>query len=193
MRDYQIPITLSALHVYHSGVITMPECALRRQTTNHGTARLILERDRDWQAVTTILEGHSGAVCSVAFSSDGLRIVSCADDHTVRIWDTVSGILQQTLEGHTDWVRSAVFSSDGSRIVSGSEDDTVRIWDAISGQLQHTLEGHASWVFSVDLSPDGLRIVSGGGRIVCIWDTISGRVQHFGGSHSLRKLCWVLI
>jgi hypothetical protein len=32
VRDYQIPISLSGLQVYHSGMISMPECTLRMYT-----------------------------------------------------------------------------------------------------------------------------------------------------------------
>jgi WD40 repeat protein len=85
MRDYQIPITLGALQVYYSGVVSMPQCALRRHATTHGMALLISERDHDWQSETMILEGHTGSVNAVNFSSDNLRIVSGSDDHTVRI------------------------------------------------------------------------------------------------------------
>jgi WD40 repeat protein len=141
MRDYQIPITLSSLQVYHSGGVTMPECGLRSQATTHSTARLISERDHDWQAATMTLEGHTESVNSVAFSADGLRIVSGSDDHTVRIWDAVSGLILHTLKGHTDSVRVVAFSADGLRIVSGSGDYTVRIWDAVSGVILYALQG----------------------------------------------------
>jgi WD40 repeat protein len=36
----------------------------------------------------TVLEGHRGAVLSVAFSPDGKRAVSVSDDNTARVWDT---------------------------------------------------------------------------------------------------------
>jgi WD40 repeat protein len=117
-------------------------CALRRQSTDHNTPCLISQRDREWQTETMILEGHTDSLCSVAFSLNGLRIVSGSDDHTVRIWDAVSGVVLHTLEGHTNPVYSVAFSSDGLRIVSGSEDRTVRIWDAVSGVVLHTLKGY---------------------------------------------------
>jgi WD40 repeat protein len=161
MRDYWVPITLSALQVYYSGAVSMPECALRRQTPTHGTARLISERNGDWQTETMVLEGHTDAVSSIAFSSDGLCIVSGSQDYTIRIWDAVSGAALNTLEGHTSGVNSIAFSPNGLRIVSGSDDHTIRLWDAVSGKLQHTLESHTSDVKSVAFSSDGLRIVSG--------------------------------
>ena len=37
------------------------------------------------------LQGHASQVTSVAFSSDGNRIVSGSDDETVRVWDAKTG------------------------------------------------------------------------------------------------------
>ena len=36
----------------------------------------------------TVLEGHRGAVLSVAFSPDGRRVVTGSDDNTARVWGT---------------------------------------------------------------------------------------------------------
>jgi WD40 repeat protein len=60
---------------------------------------------------------------------DDKRIVSCAFDHTLRIWDAASGKLALTLRGHDGAVGSAAVSPDGRRIVSGGTDRTVKIWD----------------------------------------------------------------
>jgi WD40 repeat protein len=144
MRDYHIPISLSALQVYHSGVVSMPECALRKKTGTLSVPRLITKRENGWQTGMIILYGHTSVVRSVAFSYDSLWIVSCSYDNTVRIWDATSGTIQYTLEGHTSGVTSVAFSSDGLRIVSGSYDGTVRIWDANTGAMQHILEEYDS-------------------------------------------------
>ena len=42
-----------------------------------------------WQVCT--LRGHSGAVYSATFSSDGKRIVSGSSDNLVKIWDAATG------------------------------------------------------------------------------------------------------
>jgi WD40 repeat protein len=46
---------------------------------------------RVWDASTgaelNVLKGHTDSVNSVAFSRDGMRIVSGSYDETVRVWD----------------------------------------------------------------------------------------------------------
>jgi WD40 repeat protein len=44
------------------------------------------------------LEGHGGAVSSVAFSHDSSRLASASYDTTVKIWDASSGECLQTLD-----------------------------------------------------------------------------------------------
>jgi WD40 repeat protein len=104
---------------------------------------------RTWDAIScTIqhtLEGHTGKVTSVTFSSDGLQIVSGSYDQSVRTWDAISGTTQFSPKGHTHEVTSVAFSSDGLRIVSGSRDYTVRTWDANTGAMQYILPEYNRW------------------------------------------------
>src|SRR5271170_3939570 len=52
----------------------------------------------DWSSCLQTLEGHSGAVCSVAFSHDGKQLASASYDKTVKIRDLASGTCLQTLD-----------------------------------------------------------------------------------------------
>ena len=76
------------------------------------------------------LNGHTNCVKSVAFSYDGIHIVSGSSDKSVRVWDASTGEALQQLNGHTRNVNSVAFSYDGIHIVSGSFDKSVRVWDA---------------------------------------------------------------
>lgn len=64
-------------------------------------------------------------VWSVAFSPNNDLLASGSGDHTVKVWDTTMGALQQTLEGHLYDVNSVAFSPDGRLLASGSGDHTV--------------------------------------------------------------------
>jgi len=85
------------------------------------------------------LKGHGDAVLSLAFSSDGRRIVSGSSDKTIRVWDANTGKeVAEPLKSHTGFVLSVAFSPDGDRIVSGSEDATIQV-HGVSGSKVRVL------------------------------------------------------
>ena len=114
-------------------------------------------------AVGDPLEGHTHWVRSVAYSPDGLHIISGSYDHTIRIWGARTGAkVGSPLEGHTDKVSSVAYSPDGRNIISASADRSIRAWDAESGTATgKPLEGHTHTVRSIAYSSDGRHIVSG--------------------------------
>ena len=137
------------------------------------------------------LIGHAASVNSVAYSPDGLRIVSGSTDKTVKVWDPATGKETLTLNGHSDSVNSVSFSPDGKRIVSGSDDNTLKVWDAATGLEILTFAGHSDRVWSVSFSPDGKRIVSGSDdNSLKVWDAATGQETltlkgHTGGVTSV--------
>ncbi len=119
------------------------------------------------------LEGHTNAVTSVTFSSDGKHILTGSGDQTVKIWDAASGHEMLTLKGLTGQV--VAFSSDGKRIVTASEDKTAKVWDAQTGKYLLTLKGHEAMVGFAAFSPDGKRIATGTWNTVKVWDAQTGK------------------
>ena len=96
-----------------------------------------------WEATTgrpvATLEGHNGNVTALAWSPDGQRLATAADDATVRLWDTTSGTQVFTLRGLRGSVLSVGWSADGLMLAAGANDGTIRLWDATSGsEIDHS-------------------------------------------------------
>ncbi len=118
--------------------------------------------------------GHDVVALSVAFSSDGTRLVSGGFDGA-RVWNPQTGELVGTLSGHTDAVNAVAFSPDGTKIATASGDTTVKLWDAGSLSLIRTLSGHSDWVYAVAFSPDGTMVASGSGDgTIRLWRVSDG-------------------
>jgi WD40 repeat protein len=129
--------------------------------------------------------GHSGSVDAVAFSRDGRQVLSGSFDHTLKLWDTNSGLLLRTLAGHSDAVKSVAFSPVGAKVLSGSFDMTLKLWDAGTGQVLRTFVGHSDSVNAVAFSPDGSMVLSGSSdQTLKLWDASSGRLLRTFKGHS---------
>src|SRR5947207_198587 len=85
--------------------------------------------------------GHSSAVWSVSFSSDGKQIISVGANTSVRAWDVQTGNEVFAAIGSGGWTTCAGFSPDGKRFVCSSF-NVLKICDVHTGQEILTLKGH---------------------------------------------------
>ncbi|ETO32859.1 WD-40 repeat protein [Reticulomyxa filosa] len=122
-----------------------------------------------------VLQGHYSIVNSVRFSADGRKVASASYDHTIQIWNAISGKQLHIFRGHTDQVFSVRFSPDGYTVVSCSRDETIRLWDINTGNEIKKIKKDSNIVYDVDFSPDGKYIVSGSqDNTIRLWDIHSG-------------------
>ncbi len=103
---------------------------------------------------------HPGEITSLAFSTDGRRIITGARDRLARIWNGFNGKLIHELAGHQGHVLDVAIGAGGAEVATASTDGTARIWDGVTGQLRAPLFGHTNFVRTVDFSPDGQSVVT---------------------------------
>src|SRR5579859_3419764 len=129
--------------------------------------------------------GHSSAVISLAWSPNGKRIATGSFDHSVRVWDALTGNHVLTYRGHSDQVWAVAWSPDGSKIASAGKDKTVQIWDASSGANITTYTGHSAEVAAVAWSPDSKLIASASyDNTVRVWEATTQQFVFTFTNHS---------
>jgi WD40 repeat protein len=109
-------------------------------------------------------------VASVAFSPDGIRVLTGSEDSTARVWNADGGGQPVEFKGHSGSIVSVAFSPDGRKVLTGSEDSTTRVWNADGSGQPVELKGHMGGaVRSVAFSPDGKRVLTGSGHVARVW------------------------
>jgi WD40 repeat protein len=144
-------------------------------------------------------------ITSIAFSSDGSKILSGHLDKTVKLLDADTGKLIRSFTGHTGFIKSVALSRDGKQALSLGSDsegalgkfadgllkeigyssklknDTIRLWDIATGEVIRTLEHPGAQ--SATLSPDGKQALSGAPSGTKLWDLASGEaIRTFKGN-----------
>ena len=138
------------------------------------------------------IRGDSKGFFAVAWSPDGKRLASAGGDHTVRLWNALTGHEIMKLQGHKDEVVAVVWSPDGKHLASASKDKTVKVWDAETAGEILTLRGHSDAPRCVAWSLDGKKLASGGmDQTTRLWDAVTGRVIHtLPGRAVIQAVSW---
>lgn len=161
-------IEQAPLQTYHSALMFSPSTSLIRKLFESQApfwVQCLSEVAKDWGSLLQTLEGHTGPVKSVTFSSDGQKLASASSD-SVRIWDAANGTPLQTLQGDGGFKAivslTVTFSFDGQRVAClFGYPNFVYVWDVVFGSLLGTYDGMHKPITSIALSPDGHEIVSG--------------------------------
>ena len=130
-------------------------------------------------------EGHGGSARSILYSHDGTRIISSADDGTVRVWSANQTRKKWpaliTLREHLGGVLAVAISPDGRSVLSGGRDGRVLLWnlDREEGRrlgVVQAMEGHRGWVTRVTFAGEGHAISADRRGRVCRWELESGKL-----------------
>ena len=117
-----------------------------------------LDTDRELSSHENL---HNGPIRAICCSEDGKIVVTCSNDHTVRMWHLRAVGDAKKLEhlwtfcGHTDTVNCVDYCSEYSLIVSGSVDGTCLMWDSRQGKRIRNLGDSTRPVLSVSINRIG--------------------------------------
>ncbi len=127
--------------------------------------------------------GHSGEARALAWSPDGSILATGGHDHSICLWDAVSGEQRRLLSGHTGEVTGLAFGPDGRWLVSVAEDPAamqqapVIVWEVATGRPLRKLAAPPSGGLCVAWSPDGrTAAVPGGPGKIQLWDAVHGKL-----------------
>lgn len=73
-------------------------------------------------------EGHSAGIRDAMFNPDCTRLLTCCEDHSLRLWNTETCEPICLFAGHTDFVTNGIFLNSRT-VVSASWDTRVRFWN----------------------------------------------------------------
>ncbi|CAG4987863.1 unnamed protein product [Parnassius apollo] len=142
----------------------------------------------EWQSEQYVMkqQGHSLDMTCLAYSPDGLYIVTGGYDGKVKVWNTSSGFCFVTFNEHKSTVTSIVFSANKKFFVSSSLDGTVRCYDLTRYRNFRTLTSPSLVQFSCVALDSSSELCAAGGQDVFeifIWSIKFGKLLEVLGGH----------
>jgi len=136
--------------------------------------------------------GHTQSITSVSFSPNSENILTASKDGSVKLWNTVSGILLETISAHDGAVNDAIFSPSTGDILSIGNDSVARLWDT-NGIHKHDFIGHKLPITSVVFSTCSKFIwTSSYDNTIKKWEVLSGILVHTYTGHRAPVLTLTL-
>ncbi len=120
-------------------------------------------------------QGHVDSVWGVAFSLDGGKGISVAQDYRIIVWDLAAGEQISLSEPIKIGLTSLALSPDGRTVLSGQLDGQIAFFDPATGESPRQLKGHTGRIHALTFTPDNRRALSGADDgTLRLWNLHSG-------------------
>ncbi|KAF8836244.1 WD40 repeat-like protein, partial [Paxillus ammoniavirescens] len=138
------------------------------------------------------ISGHENVIYRMLYLADEKRLVTCAQDKTVRIWNVETGEQEGSSMEHDGWLDALAVTRDEKRILGGGDGKGLRIWDVETHQLVEEWASDGGPIRCVVVSPDGDLVASGQsyGGVIIVREMDGGAVKHSfkSGSANVKAL-----
>ena len=142
LATLQLPVRISAFRATDDGTRLI---MLRRTIV---TGPLLLWDFEHYRLIGS-LGAEKDALFSAHFQHGDRDILTASNDGVARLWDAVTGELQQSYVSPRDYLVDATMSPDGAMVVTAGGVGLLRFFDARSGALLWSLRAHAGIISSV--------------------------------------------
>ncbi|KAF9737266.1 hypothetical protein PMIN06_010948 [Paraphaeosphaeria minitans] len=135
----------------------------------------------EWQSESYILkqQAHHDVMNTIAYSPEGQRIITAADDGKIKVWDVNSGFCVVTFTEHIGAVTACDFAKRGNVLFTTSLDGSVRAWDLIRYRNFRTFTAPSKIQFtSLAVDPSGEVVCAGSldSFDIHIWSVQTGQL-----------------
>jgi periodic tryptophan protein 2 len=135
----------------------------------------------EWQSESYVLkqQGHFDSMNTIAYSPDGQKIITAADDGKIKVWDVKSGFCVVTFTEHMGGVTACEFRKTGNVLYTASLDGSVRAWDLIRYRNFRTFTAPTRLSFSsLAVDPSGEVVCAGSidSFDIHIWSVQTGQL-----------------
>ncbi|KAF2744900.1 WD40 repeat-like protein [Sporormia fimetaria CBS 119925] len=135
----------------------------------------------EWQSESYVLkqQGHFDSMNTIAYSPEGQRVITAADDGKIKVWDVNSGFCVVTFTEHMSGVTACEFAKRGNVLFTASLDGSVRAWDLIRYRNFRTFTAPSRLSFSsIAVDPSGEVVCAGSidSFDIHIWSVQTGQL-----------------
>ena len=115
---------------------------------------------------------EDSSITALAFDNDGL-LYAASPDHTIGVWDPLTGKYLDTLVGHTGRIRGLVFCDGLGVLCSAETEGTIKVWDLQTKICLQTFQAHVNGLTSL-VFLGGVLYSSGLEGMIKAWDPMTG-------------------